>query len=762
MSTQPIQVQWSLNETSQSVFSVARGVLAAATSDNVQPLAILACEKFGGTIAISSRTASKVEKIIALSPEPAPVKFLKGLVGFFPNDCASQLSHTHSGIRFLGLAAAIVTTVGPFNGAKALDAMLRDSATDLALLPTVRHLNDLLESLEARSYRCGFAESVVGWEIVLRREILPSISSEELRQNLSQNSLRAPSSETIACLVAAFRQAARIGSSTVIGITIKVSKAAPWILAFSQWCLEIPPSLYVDGIAAAVRQEPQSQVKVIVTNNSSKPLEVIIHHQLEDITQLLGPPSQHFSSGMVTIDSYYPWLFQQLGFEGDAMFRLLRQALEHAIPQVLLGMRSGKFTHLGQSTTAKNLLGSISNSMDTCYLSPLPDTDTIALTYARALAINGPVTFINLRQGMLIADLPLVSRHLQSLMEKCLCDQCCESTQRHARPTSNKDFCSREGFFRSLGFIIMELFVLSLFESSTPILVRLSLERNGGHPPLANTVSEVIKTGESATFEDIELLDWARSMVGHVFDDEERSLIMTSGKGQVIYPVIFDTLYVEKQGYLKLYCLPGALRYQNDTYNVVSSPEDTKDDESDNDESDNDQTDNDQTDNDETDDDEIMDDEATYPNLPSFPAVSKPLNLFKDLILSWKVTIRENKELHIKLMMRSKSNTSLVAETDPLFILISLRDTLLLERCPHHHSAQLISADRFASYISPWDLVEETLGSTSHVGVVPVDGADDLRCFAIVYLDSLILRRGSCLRCCLNLCRDTGVPFLVL
>ncbi|KFY77278.1 hypothetical protein V499_03261 [Pseudogymnoascus sp. VKM F-103] len=747
MSTQPIQVQWSLNETSQSVFSVARGVLAAATSDNVQPLAILACEKFGATIAISSRTASKVEKTIALSPEPAPVKFLKGLVGFFPNDCATQLSNTHSGIRFLGLAAAIVTTVGPFNGAKALDVMLRDSATDLTLLPTVRHLDDLLGSLEARSYRCGFAESVVGWEIVLRKEILPSISSEERRQNLSQNSLRAPSSETIACLVAAFRQVARMGSSTVIGMTIKVSKAAPWILAFAQWCLEIPPSLYVDGIAAAVRKEPQSQVNVIVISNSSKPLEITIHHQLEDITQLLAPASQLFSSGMVTIDSYYPWLFQQLGFNGDAMFRLLRQALEHAIPQVLLAMRCGKFTYLGQRTTSQHLLGAIDNSMDTCYLSPLPNTDIIALTYARALAINGPVTFINLRQGMLIADLPLVSRHLQSLMEKCLCNQCCESTQRHARPTSNKDFCSREDFFRSLGFIIVELLVLSLFESSTPILVRLSLERNGGVPVLDGTVAKVIKTGESFPFNDMHLLDWARSMVGHMFDNEERSLIMTSGKGQVVYPVIFDTFYVEKQGYLKLYCLPGALRYQNDTYNVVSSPEDIKDDE---------------TDNDEIDNDEIMDDEATYPNLPSFPAVSKPLNLLKDLILSWKVTIRENKELQIKLMIRSKTDTSLVAETDPLLILTSLSNTLLLERCPHHHSAQLISADQFSSYISLWDLVEGALGSTSHVGVVPVDGADDLRCFAIAYLKSLILRRGSCLQCCLNLCRDTGVPFLVL
>jgi hypothetical protein len=731
MSASPIQVQWSLNETSQSVFSVLRGVLAAATSDNVQVLAILACERFGNTIAISNETASKVEYTLVPSPEPAPVRFLKGLVGFFPDDCATQLGSSSAGIRFLGLAAALVTTIGPFNSAKALDIMLRRSAIDLTLLPTVRQLNDLLGSLEARSYRCGFADFVVGWQIVLRREILPSISSEEARQILDQNSLRVPSSETIASLVDAFRQVARMGSSTVIGATIKVSEAAPWILAFAQWCLEVPPSLYVDGIAGAVREQPQSRVKVIIANDSSKPLELVIHHQLEDITQLLGPASQHFTSGMVTVESYYPWLFQKLGFESDLMFRLLRQALEHAIPQVLSAMKCGRFTHLGQTTMSEDLLGSVNNSMDTCYLSPLPNIKAIAQIYAKALALNGPVQFVTLEQGMLIADLPLVSRHLELLMGKCPCKQCCEATQRYAEPTSNKDFCNKESFFRSLGFIIVEIFVLSLFESPTSLLVRLSLERTST-PALDYCVSKVIKTGNSHEFDDMGLLEWARSMVGHVFDDEDRSLLMTSGKGQVIYPVVFDTFYIEKQGYLKLYCLPGTLRYQNDTYNVVSSPDD------------------------------IEDDKAAHINLPPYPRVSKPLNLFKDFILSWKITVQDNKQLHIKLMMCFNSDSSFVVEIDPMVILFSLRDTLLLERCPHNRHAQLTTADQFSSYISPWCQDEEASDSTFQVGVIPVEGADDLRCFAIACQGSSIFRRNSCLQCCLNLCRDTDVQILIL
>jgi hypothetical protein len=39
-----IQAQWSLDQTVGSALAVARGIFQAATNDNVQPLAILACE----------------------------------------------------------------------------------------------------------------------------------------------------------------------------------------------------------------------------------------------------------------------------------------------------------------------------------------------------------------------------------------------------------------------------------------------------------------------------------------------------------------------------------------------------------------------------------------------------------------------------------------------------------------------------------------------------------------------------------------------
>ncbi|CEJ55131.1 hypothetical protein PMG11_01406 [Penicillium brasilianum] len=323
MSTPAVQMAWSLSESSQSAFSVFRGVLAAATSDNVQVLAIMACEKFGTTIAMSTQTTTKVLSTIVPSPEPTPISFLKSYVGFFKGDCASQLGTSLAGTRFLGLAAALVTTIGPFNGASALDIMLKHSATDLTLLPTVRHLNDLLVSLEARSYGCGFADSVLGWQILLEREVLPRIASEEARQLLVQESLRVPSSDIIAGIVDAFRQVARMGSSTILGATIKVHEAAAWILAFAQWCLEIPPSVYLEGIPDAVCEQPQSQVKIIVmTKEPNGPFELTIHHKLEDITHLIEPGTQELICGMVTIESYFPWLFRRTGFESVDMLRV--------------------------------------------------------------------------------------------------------------------------------------------------------------------------------------------------------------------------------------------------------------------------------------------------------------------------------------------------------------------------------------------------------------------------------------------------------
>ncbi|KAL0765212.1 hypothetical protein CaCOL14_012471 [Colletotrichum acutatum] len=115
---------------------------------------------------------------------------------------------------------------------------------------------------------------------------------------------------------------------------------------------------------------------------------------------------------------------------------------------------------------------------------------------------------------------------------------------------------------------MMDIFAVSIIESPSPLLLKLSLDReiNGS---IECDVSKVLQTGSSQKFVDVELLEWARCMVGHNFDDEDRSLIMTCKHGQAIYPAIFETFKVEKTGYLKLQCLAGNLKYKDDTYDLM-------------------------------------------------------------------------------------------------------------------------------------------------------------------------------------------------
>ena len=736
MSSTPVQAQWSLSSTSQTTLSIARGILVAATSDNVQVLAILACERFGSTVAVSSKTTSKVEHVLVPTPEPAPISFLKAYVGFSLNDCATQLGKSAAGIRFLGLAAALVTTVGPFESAQALDIMLKATSADLLDLPSVRHLKDLLQSIEARAYRCGFADSVVGWSILLRAVLQQNLDgSSALNTETSLILKAAPSPKAIAGLVDTLRQVARMGCSTVTGVTIRVGEAAAWVLAFTQWSLDTPPSVYVDG-KGAVLEEPRSRVKIIVSTalkDIRKPIEATIHYQLENLTQLLGPVSQHSTLGMVNIETYSRFLLQEFGFQ-DEMFRLLREALTYAIPQVLSQMKCGKFACLGRNVRNDGRFGSI-NSMDEFRLSPLADIRVLEKICAKVLAIDGPIRFASLGTGMLLADLPLVSRHLKSLMEKCPCDECQAHTEGHAEQVSKRLWCKKYTFFRGISFVMMDIFALSLFDSPASLLISLNLSEREGIS-MDNSISKAIRTGNPQKYDDTDLLRWARSMVGHKFDEEDEDWIMTYSKGQVIYPAIYDTLKIEKQGYFRLCWLPGTLRYEGEIFDIVSTPASSGDTEQ---------------------------EQYADISVPLYPEVSRPLNLFRNFGLSWEITVQDNKKMHASLVARSSAETDFKLRVDPTNMLYYLRDALIIENCPHDPRSQLTSVDRFASYTSPWDEHQNASNSTSRVDVVAVDKANGLRVFALACTEvPMVLRINSCMSCCLNLCRDTGVHVLIL
>ena len=162
MAHNTVTASWALNTTSDNVFAVAQGVLKAATSDNVQPLALLTAEAFGGTLAICQQTLLKVERQ-ARKNQHSVIKFLQAQVGYFANDSASHLSSSSNGVRFLSLVAMLLCSSSSFEAAKALDMMIQSTSSQGQMLPTLTQLQDLIKALEPKLMHTDFAdESAAG------------------------------------------------------------------------------------------------------------------------------------------------------------------------------------------------------------------------------------------------------------------------------------------------------------------------------------------------------------------------------------------------------------------------------------------------------------------------------------------------------------------------------------------------------------------------------------------------------------------------
>lgn len=95
------------------------------------------------------------------------VRFLKAKVGFLKHDCAVQLGSTQAGLRFLALAAALISSLPVYEGAEALMLMFEATTSDNRLLPTTRHLADLMSNLEVRCRLSGFGDVVYGYSSVI-------------------------------------------------------------------------------------------------------------------------------------------------------------------------------------------------------------------------------------------------------------------------------------------------------------------------------------------------------------------------------------------------------------------------------------------------------------------------------------------------------------------------------------------------------------------------------------------------------------------
>ena len=278
-------------------------------------------------------TNKKMEDLIIKVSGPKRVRFMKAQIGYSANDSATQLSRSLAGIQFLGLAAALMSSMNAFEGANALSEMLTASASDKTLLPTARQLKDLLGAMEHRVIRSGFTDTWVGYQILLSRGLGPSSDEDYYGWPYELEHLRSiPASDGVSKLVEAFRQLNRLGDATTI--TVQATSCAAWVMAFTRWCLGLPPSTILPH-GMALLDQPASQITLFTGKNANaSDFEISIHRSIDSPADLLKSHATLQSpSGMITVQCFGRWMCQTMGGEKSMAYRAMCEALPYALKQ---------------------------------------------------------------------------------------------------------------------------------------------------------------------------------------------------------------------------------------------------------------------------------------------------------------------------------------------------------------------------------------------------------------------------------------------
>jgi hypothetical protein len=738
MSVQPLALQWSLQETANSALSVARGVMSAATSDNIQALALLACERFGATLAMCPETCDKTERLIVKAPMPVRV-FIGAYIGYSAGDSAAQLVKSKAGVQFLALAAALVTTTGPFQGGLALEVMLENSATDKTLLPTSRQLKDLLAVLEHRLVASRFADTVVYCANLLSE--LPPDPKD--RRNFWKTETYYPDPEGIAKLVDAFRQLNRIGDAT--SLRLKTTACTPWVIAFTNWCLGVFPTIQLDD-GTAILEQPTSRVTVIASKDSEHcpGLEITIHRDLRSPADLITAKwHPELWTGMVSIAKYWQWLRQEYDFGLDLASRCLEEALPYALNQILGLLRTssyGKFDpqlplYEWQQLQLESSGSTIDEELLSLVANPFP-TDTIVADMLRKfLGLSTRVVLRPLPPGTLLADLPVVALYIADLRKRCTCKDCAKVSK------SNFKVCDARFLFDRLAFVVADLLSLSLFELPDNPLVHLEHHR-GGNSNFKQAIYSIITTGVPEVCNIGLILKWTLKLIGHDIEvgtavvGDQRKWVISSEKGQVAYPRLFETCNIPRRGYLTLSWAPGLLRYQKQIYpRGVSQPHTT-----------------------------AGRDPITLGSQSL--QVDRPRHLLPAYKLAWLVAQRDG-YLEISVTLRNETDQRTSGSNRPYTILQNIAQSLVLEACQHHPSTSLDRPDGFAAYTGPLSPQHHkyTLVGGSNISCVAVDGDAGLALLALSEYGApfpMVVRGKACLQCALGVCRRSTFAVLIL
>lgn len=307
-------------------------MINVASSDNVQAKTIIACEGLGVTLAISPDTLSKIQHRVCPQPELAVISFLKAKIGYAKNDTISHLEKSNTGLRFLALASALITTE-TIHASRAIHSLIENSAVHKRDVPTFKQITEILGAIHGRCLRAGYAEEVVFWRLLLEQTVQGRLWPGEQRSYISDQLV----GSGVEKLVEAFREIYRIGDAKATKVVVRTLRAAPWVAAFTKWCLGIPPMVvFEDG--KYLFENFNSKVEIIVPLVSdTNILDIALHTSHDRLSTLLSGHELDYIDkyfGMVKIETYGKVLSRHHYLDDDFTLRAIELALSYGLRQI--------------------------------------------------------------------------------------------------------------------------------------------------------------------------------------------------------------------------------------------------------------------------------------------------------------------------------------------------------------------------------------------------------------------------------------------
>jgi hypothetical protein len=146
--------------------------------------------------------------------------------------------------------------------------------------------------------------------------------------------------------------------------------------------------------------------------------------------------------------------------------------------------------------------------------------------------------------------------------------------------------------------------------------------------------------------------------------------------------------------------------------------------------------------------------------------VTRPCNLVPDMKVIWHVE-QANNLLKVSLGLQSGQQDLSPIQYSVNQILENLASAIMLEACSHSPNAALEEPDKFCAYTGPMVIkpCSDQKNGIQVVGIVAVEGSNELRLFSLSgagVIMPVVLRKDACLSCCLDACRRTKYPVIIL